>query len=97
MLIFSQPLEFEWDHGNMGKNIKHRVSEEECEEAFFDPQKRLVKDVLHSGLEGRYILLGQTRNGRNLFVVFTMRKLRIRIISARDLNRRERYLYEETT
>lgn len=96
MNIFFEPLLFEWDRGNKGKNfLKHGVSNEECEEVFFDSKQRLVKDILHSGQETRYILLGQTERGRLLFIAFTIRIDKIRVISARDLNKKERRLYEE--
>jgi len=95
MQIIKQLLEFEWDEGNRGKNFqKHKVSDGECEEVFFDPNKKIYKDVIHSGKEKRYILLGATKADRILFVVFTIRKSRIRIVSARDLNKKELYLYE---
>ncbi|OGF75946.1 hypothetical protein A3H65_04465 [Candidatus Giovannonibacteria bacterium RIFCSPLOWO2_02_FULL_45_14] len=95
MIILPGPLEFEWDKGNQGKNLlKHVVSDEECEEVFFDERKKILKDVLHSGKEERYLLLGQTKEKRILFIVFTIRKNKIRIISARDLNKKELKLYE---
>ena len=95
MLIFPEPLEFEWDKGNQGKNlIKHGVSDEECEEVFFDERKKILKDVLHSGKEERHILLGRTKEKRILFVVFMIQKAKIRVISARDLNKKELKLYE---
>ncbi len=98
MQVFRDPLEFEWDKGNSGKNLKaHAVSDEECEEAFFDPKKKLAKDALHSGKEPRFILLGMTGKSRLLFIVFTLRKSRIRVISARDINKKEKHLYEEKT
>jgi len=96
MRIFQTPLEFEWDKGNKGKNfIKHQVTDGECEEVFFDGRKKILRDVLHSGKERRYILIGATRIQRLLFLVFTARKNKIRIISARDINKKERNLYEE--
>jgi len=96
MKIFKKPIKFQWDKGNKGKNlIKHKVADEECEEVFFDPGKRLLKDILHSQKEDRYILLGQTKKQRLLFVVFTMRNNKIRVISARALNKKERSLYYE--
>lgn len=96
MKIFRGHLEFEWDNGNSGKNFKsHSVFDEECEEVFFDPEKRIAKDVFHSGAEARYILLGATNKHRLLFLVFTIRKGRLRIISARDINKKERHLYEK--
>lgn len=96
MRIFKKPLEFDWDDGNRGKNQqKHGVSDTECEEAFFDTNKRILADLLHSVSESRYILLGSTQRRRKLFIAFTMRGRKIRVISARDLKRKEYYLYEE--
>ena len=95
MLVFPQPVVFEWDRGNSNKNqIKHGVTNEECEEVFFDDEKRILQDVLHSGKEERYIIIGRTRKQRLLFVVCSMRGKKFRIISARDLNKREKHLYE---
>jgi uncharacterized DUF497 family protein len=95
MVMLDNPNEFLWDKGNKGKNfIKHKVSDQECEESFFDQKKKIFKDVLHSHHEDRYILLGKTKEGRILFIVFMLRQERIRVISARDLNRKERHLYE---
>lgn len=96
MEIFEKTIVFEWDGGNRDKNfIKHCVTHEECEEVFFDPHKRLFKKVLYAGTEERHLLIGCTKDQRLLFVVFTLRGKRIRVISARDLNRKERKLYEE--
>lgn len=87
---------FEWDAGNIQKSLmKHEVRNEECEEAFFDHNKETQKDVLHSMNEERYVLIGQTKRGRLLYIIFTIRKNKIRIISARDINKKERKLYEE--
>lgn len=87
--------EFEWDKGNTDKNfLKHNVSNEECEEVFFDNQKRLYRDALHSDKESRSIIFGKTKRGRLLFIVFTVRNEKIRVISARDANKKERNLYE---
>ena len=95
MEFFRDPLEFEWDFGNQEKNlIKHRVTNAECEEVFFDPRKRILKEVFRPGGFGekRYIVIGRTRESRGLYLVFTFRKSKIRVISARDLNRKERGL-----
>jgi len=87
---------FQWDTGNINKNwLKHKVSNEECEEVFFDQGKKLLADPLHSSQEPRYLIIGKTKQQRLLFVVFALRKNKIRIISARDLNKRERKLYEK--
>ena len=96
MKILDNPGEFQWDKGNKGKNYqKHKVTDQECEEAFFDQSKKILKDVLHSHVEERYILLGQTKENRILFIVFTIRSGKVRVISARDLNKKENRLYEE--
>ncbi|MBI4252968.1 BrnT family toxin [Candidatus Uhrbacteria bacterium] len=97
MIDFSIYQEFEWDEWNIQKNQeKHRVTVVECEQIFSDPQKRIFNNRSHStNKEERFILIGSTARTRALYVAFTIRNKRIRVISARDLNRKERYLYEE--
>ena len=98
MKVDKRSKEFIWDRGNSDKNlVKHRVGNSECEEVFFDEDKVIIKDALHSGEEERFILLGKTKKDRLLFVVFTEREHKIRVISARDINKKERKLYEEAT
>ncbi len=91
-----KPVSFEWDAGNRDKSFrKHGVNNAECEEVFFDPHKRLLGPRLHGvGVhrEDRYLLIGRTKALRALFVVFTLRHGKIRVVSARDLNRKERGL-----
>lgn len=96
-MILKKPLEFDWDKGNIGKNIKHHVEDKEAEEVFFDKKKVIYKDVFHSQKEERFIVIGKTKKGRLLYVVFNMRGEKIRIISARDINKREVRLYEKKT
>lgn len=96
MLVIKEPGGFEWDKGNIGKNReKHNVGEKEAEEPFFDKKRKTFKDRLHSGKEERFRVIGKTKNGRLLFIVFTIRKGMVRIISARDVNRKEVRLYEK--
>jgi uncharacterized protein len=96
MKVTREPIEFEWDKGNIDKNFTaHGVKNEECEEVFFDPNKRMLRDPLHSNKEKRYVIIGKTKKQRILFIVFTRRKQKVRIISARDLNKKEKHLYEE--
>ncbi|RPJ14741.1 MAG: BrnT family toxin [Deltaproteobacteria bacterium] len=86
---------FQWDEGNLLKNWeKHRVSAVECEQVFFNNPLLAVRDEQHSDSESRFYLLGQTDTGRKLFVVFTTRDNLIRVISARDMSRKERKIYE---
>ena len=98
MQVFDNIVGFNWDEHNRDKNlVAHGVTNEECEEVFFDPDKKVLADELHSKSEVRFILIGCTSTGRLLFIVFTMRKHHVRVISARDLNKREYSLYEKTT
>lgn len=94
-----QPIAFEWDEGNEEKNwLKHGVRTTEAEECFFDKQKRLAHDRLHTTeFEARSILLGRTRRSRLLTIVFTLRGDRVRVISARDCTPKERRLYAKGT
>ncbi|MCL5055763.1 MAG: BrnT family toxin [Firmicutes bacterium] len=97
MILDPGAAEFEWDNGNIGKNRRHNVEDKEIEEVFFDEHKVIFKDVLHSQQEERLRIIGKTKTMRLLFVVFTKRGKKIRIISARDLNKKETYLYEKAT
>lgn len=96
MITLPKPLEFLWDEGNRKKNEKkHGVRDQEAEEAFFDKDKVTFPDRLHSGREERFRIVGKTSHQRLLFVVFTIRRRNIRIISARDINKKEVSLYEK--
>jgi uncharacterized DUF497 family protein len=88
---------FEWDEGNLFKSWeKHRVSAAECEQIFFNKPLVAVADKKHSQREARFHALGQTDFRRLLFVVFTIRGNRIRVISARDMNRKEKKVYKKS-
>ena len=95
MKILPEPVVFEWDKGNINKNfIRHGVTNKETEEVFSN--KPLVsEDVKHSITEKRFQALGKTDEGRLLFVSFTIRYEKVRVISARDMNKREVKMYEE--
>jgi uncharacterized DUF497 family protein len=85
---------FDWDEGNIDKNwIKHQVSNSECEEVFFNLPLLLADDTKHSQDEKRYYVLGQTNAKRLLFIAFTVRENRIRVISARNMNSKEERAY----
>ena len=86
---------FQWDDGNKGKNWeKHGVSDYEAEEIFFNDPLVTGTDEVHSKNEPRYLALGQTNARRLLFVAFTIRKQHIRVISARDMTKREINRYQ---
>lgn len=86
---------FNWDEGNINKNeIKHGVFFKECEEVFLD-KPIFEQDIKHSQNEKRFHCIGLTYKKRGLFITFTIRKNKIRIISARTTDSRERKDYEK--
>jgi uncharacterized DUF497 family protein len=92
----SECVGFQWDEGNSQKNWdKHRVTGSECEQVFFNQPLLVKDDVSHSKTESRYYALGRTDANRQLFLVFTVRENLVRVISARDMGRRERKVYEK--
>lgn len=97
MIVDKKTQEFEWDKGNIGKNLKHNVKDREAEEVILDEGKVIYKDELHSITEKRYVLLGRTKKDRLLYIIFTKRKNKIRIISARDINKKEVDIYEKAS
>lgn len=90
MITLKKPIKFQWDKGNQTKSTKkHQVTNSEAEQVFFDQNKKLLKDPLHSNGEKRHVILGSTTTNKKLFVAFTTRDNKIRIISARKLNKKE--------
>ena len=89
---------FDWDAGNARKNEAHGVSSAEAEQVFFNQPLLLLEDRLHSRSEPRFHALGKTSSGRRLHITFTLRDhgTKIRVISARDMHRKERRFYDET-
>lgn len=87
---------FDWDEGNIGKSWKkHKVKDKEAEEIFFNKPLFVSLDNKHSSrLEKRFQTLGKTNQEKKLFIAFTVRKDKIRIISARLQNKKERRRYE---
>jgi uncharacterized protein len=85
---------FEWDEVNAQKNWdRHRVTPEEAEDVFFNRPIVIRGDVRHSKREKRFYALGPTSGGRRLFVAFTIRRSLIRVISVREMNRKEMEVY----
>ena len=94
--LFNSCIGFEWDKGNSEKNwAKHQVLKSECEQIFFN-KPLVVTDSHKQGLvEKRWYLLGRTDLDRKMFIVFTIRNNLIRVISARDMSKKEREIYYE--
>ena len=96
MKLKSGILAFEWDKGNLDKSYqKHGISPKEAEEVFVSKNSIVLPDVKHSQKEPRYIIVGKTLGGKQLTVVFAMRKERICIISARRMHMKEVAKYEK--
>lgn len=93
----SKYIGFDWDEHNAGKNWeKHRVSPQECEQVFFNEPLVIADDEAHSKHEKRHFAFGRTDEGRLLTVIFTTRGYFIRVISARNMDRKERKGYESS-
>jgi uncharacterized protein len=96
MEIFKNFLGFQWDLGNSHKNlIKHNVQNWECEQVFFNKPVLVLEDRAHSVLEKRWAAFGRTDSGRLLVVVYTQRGHLIRVISARDMNKKEKSFFQD--
>jgi uncharacterized DUF497 family protein len=97
MFDWAQIRGFDWDEGNSRKNAdKHGVSQSEAEQVFFNEPLLVLEDGLHSQSEVRFHALGKTDDARLLHITFTLRcsGSLIRVISARDMHRKERAIYE---
>jgi uncharacterized protein len=89
---------FEWDAGNVEKIWqRHHVTPVECEELFLNRPLIAEADAAHSASEERFYALGQSDRRRLVFVALTIRRRLIRVISARDMSRRERRIYRLAT
>jgi uncharacterized protein len=97
VIDFHAIVGLQWDEGNARKNERHGVSQGEAEEVFFDTRLLVVADMQRSMEEPRYHALGMTRDSRHLHITFTLRDsmTRIRVISARDMHRKEKAIYEQ--
>ncbi len=89
-------LKFEWNPNKAKKNIqKHRISFDEAATVFSDPLSMTYDDPDHSYNENRYIIIGLSSLGNLLFVSHVEIRNIIKIISARQLTRKERKQYEQ--
>ncbi|MBM3565321.1 MAG: BrnT family toxin [Alphaproteobacteria bacterium] len=98
MIDFGRVEGFEWDDGNARKSAdKHGVGQAEAEQAFLNEPLVVAEDAPHSRAEARFHALGRSDAGRLLHVTFTLRRngTLIRVVSARDMSRKERMRYEQ--
>lgn len=99
MIDWSRVTGFDWDEGNARKSEeKHAVRQSEAEQVFFNQPLLVVRDDTHSQGEPRYHALGVTDDRRQLHITFTLRRAGslIRVISARNMHRKERKIYEQS-
>jgi len=98
MIDWTRIRGFDWDEGNSRKSAeKHSVIQAEAEQLFFNEPLLVVVDIRHGSMEARFHALGHTDDGRRLHITFTLREeaTLIRVISARDMSRKERARYEQ--
>ena len=99
MIDWKQITGFDWDAGNERKSAnKHEVSRFEAEQVFFNYPLLVLADQKHSQDETRFHALGKSDDARLLHITFTLRSddTLIRVISARDMHRKERNIYEQS-
>ena len=90
-------LGFQWDTGNLDKSYaKHGITPQEAEEIFLDENLITLEDIKHSQEENRFNAIGKTNSSKLLFVAYTARNEKIRVISARIANKKEQIVYEKT-
>ena len=99
MVDLSMIIGFEWDEGNARKNEHHGVPMAEAEQVFFNVPLLVLPDAKHNDTEPRFHALGKTNEGRRLHFTFTLRDSLqfVRVISARDMHRKERMIYEQAS
>ncbi len=99
MINWKQVTGFDWDAGNERKSEeRHAVNRFEAEQVFFNQPLLVLADQKHSQNEARYHALGASNSSRLLHITFTLRfdNTSIRVISARDMCRKERNIYEKS-
>ncbi|MBI3559500.1 BrnT family toxin [Candidatus Gottesmanbacteria bacterium] len=96
MKVRGQEIAFEWDEGNLHKSMrKHGVTPEEAESVFIDDNSVVLPDEKHSAVEKRFAIFGTSDVNRYVYVIFTIRKNKLRIISARRMHRKEVEKYDK--
>jgi hypothetical protein len=98
MIDWTRIKGFDWDLGNSRKSAeKHRVIQPEAEQVFFNDPLLIITDPKHGATESRFHALGHTDDGHRVHITFTLRQeaTLIRVISARDMSRKERVRYEQ--
>ncbi len=89
-------IDFDWDKANSEKNDhKHGVFYKEAEEVFTNDDLIIVPDTRHSQHEERHYVYGLTNENRRLLIAFTVRNHKVRVITARNMSKKERAWYDK--
>lgn len=90
-------FEFDWDQGNHEKSVsKHGVSIEQTESAFYDKRMIILGiQVEPAHFEKRFAILAKDKFQNVMFISFTVRNKKLRPISTRLANKKERLLYDK--
>ncbi|MFC1710372.1 BrnT family toxin [Patescibacteria group bacterium] len=95
MKVYTKLTVFEWDSGNAQKSWeRHKVRVQEAEEIFENVPNLIFPDNKHSEKEKRHGIFGITNEGRPLSGVFTMRGKKVRVITIRDMSKKEKIFYK---
>lgn len=87
---------FSWNEAKATRNLKkHKISFDEASTVFADPLFLIAADYDHSIDEKRFVIMGESNQGRVLVVAYAERASDTRIISARAATPKERKNYEE--
>ncbi len=83
---------FDWDAANIEHIAEHNLEPEEVEEAFYN--KHIFTPTYNTVHEKREGIIGKTDGDRIIFVVFTRRQNKIRVVTALDANKSQRKRYK---
>jgi len=98
MITLSEITGFDWDAGNARKSQpKHGISQSEAEQVFFNTPLLVLDDIKHNENEPRFHAYGKTDDAKLLYISFTIRNSKIRVISARQMHKKEQTYYENNT
>ncbi|MBK8871265.1 MAG: BrnT family toxin [Elusimicrobia bacterium] len=94
----ADPENFDWDEGNIRKNLKHGYSAEQIESLFLQTEYIFAGKIIEPAHdEWRGLVLGLTEGSRMTALILTRRGEKIRPISCRPMRKDERRFYENTT
>lgn len=93
--MIHEDSDFIWDEGNIDHIARHQLNPFEVEDVFFG---RVIaapayNQITFYGKEKRHALIGQSYTGRILYIVYSQRAHKIRVVTARDATKTEKKRY----